>query len=94
MLTVYPGATSTPMMEPSKAGATEGFEYQPPESPAEAAADATVEAILDGNLTVVRGGQRRRDLNATNRQDPSTVDRMLAERKRLLENAVEAQISI
>ncbi len=90
MLTVYPGATSTPMMEPSKAGATEGFEYEPPE----AAADATVEAILDGNLTVVRGGQRRRDLNATNRQDPSTVDRMLAERKRPPENAVEAHTGI
>jgi len=90
VLTVYPGATSTPMMEPSKAGATEGFEYEPPE----AAADATVEAILDGNLTVVRGGQRRRDLNATNRQDPSTVDRMLAERKPLLENAVAAHTGI
>lgn len=90
MLTVYPGAMSTPMMEPSKAGATEGFEYGAPE----AVADAAVEAILDGSLTVVRGGQRRRDLIATNRQDPSTVDRMLAERKRLLENAVEAHSSI
>lgn len=30
VLTVYPGATSTPMMESSKAGAAEGFEYEPP----------------------------------------------------------------
>jgi uncharacterized oxidoreductase len=77
VLTVYPGATSTPMMESSKAGAAEGFEYEPPES----VADATVEAILDGSLTVVRGGQQRRDMIATNREDPSSVDRMLAERK-------------
>lgn len=77
VLTVYPGATSTPMMESSKAGAAEGFEYEPPES----VADVTVEAILDGSLTVVRGGQQRRDMIATNREDPSSVDRMLAERK-------------
>ncbi len=90
VLTVYPGATGTPMMESSKAGAAEGFEYEPPES----VADATVEAILDGSLTVVRGGQQRRDMIATNREDPSSVDRMLAERKPLLEKAVEAHSSL
>ncbi len=90
MLTVFPGSSSTPMMESGKAGAMEGFEYEPPE----AVADATVEAILDGSLTVVRGGQQRRDMIATNRQDPSSVDRMLAERKPLLEKAVEARCSI
>jgi len=90
VLTVYPSATSTPMMESSKAGPAEGFEYEPPES----VADATVEAILDGSLTVVRGGQQRRDMIATNREDPSSVDRMLAERKPLLEKAVEAHSSI
>ncbi len=87
MLTVYPGATSTPMAS-SKAGAAEGIEYQPPSRwPAPPSKPSWTAAV-------VRGGQQRRDLNATNRQDPSTVDRMLAERKRLLENAVEAQISI
>ncbi|MGI8946619.1 MAG: SDR family NAD(P)-dependent oxidoreductase, partial [Ornithinimicrobium sp.] len=83
VLTVYPGATSTPMMESSKAGAEEGFEYESPE----AVADATVDAILDGSLTVVRGGQRRRDMIATNREDPASVDQVLAERKPLLEKA-------
>ncbi len=82
------------MMQPSKAGAAQGFEYEPPESPADATADATVEAFLDGSLTILRGGQPRRHLNATNRQDPSTVDRMLAERQPLLENVVEAHSSI
>jgi uncharacterized oxidoreductase len=90
VLTVYPGATSTPMMESSKAGAAEGFEYELPESVAE----ATVEAILDGSLTVVRGGQQRRDMIAANREDPASVDRMLAERKPLLEKAVEAHSSL
>ncbi len=94
MLTVYPDATSTPMMQPSKAGAAQGFEYEPPESPADATAEATVEAILDGSLTILRGGQQRRDLNGTNRQDPSTVDRMLAERKPLLEKVVAAHTGI
>ena len=90
VLNVYPGATSTPMMESSKAGAAEGFEYESPE----AVAEATVEAILDGSLTVLRGGQRRRDMIALNREDPAAVDRMLAERKPLLEKAVEAHSSI
>lgn len=40
VLNVYPGATTTPMMESSKAGAAEGFAYESPE----AVAHATVEA--------------------------------------------------
>ncbi len=94
VLTVYPGATSTTMMTSGKAGAAQGFEYEPPESPADATAEATVEATLDGSLTILRGGQQRRDMIATNREDPSTVERMLTERKRPPENAVEAHSSI
>lgn len=90
VLTVYPGATSTPMMASSNAGAAEGFQYESPE----AVADATIEAIVDGSLTVVRGGQQRRDMITANREDPSSVDRMLAERKTLLEKAVHAHSSI
>jgi len=90
VLTVYPGATSTPMMESSNAGAAEGFEYESPE----AVADATISAMLDGSLTVVRGGQQRRDMIAMNRQDPASVDQLLAERKSLLEKAVETHSSL
>jgi uncharacterized oxidoreductase len=90
VLNVYPGATSTPMMESSNAGAAEGFEYESPE----AVADATVEGILDGSLTVVRGGQQRSQMIAMNREDPASVDRVLAERKPLLEKAVKAHSSI
>lgn len=90
VLTFYPGATSSPMMESSKAAAAEGFDDEPPES----VADAIVEAILEGGLTVVRGGQQRSDVIATNREDPSSVDRMLAEREPLLEQAVASHSSI
>ncbi len=90
VLTVYPGATSTPMMESSEAGAEEGFQYESPE----AVADATVEGILDGSLTVVRGGRKRSEMIAANRQDPASVDEMIAGRKDALEKAVEAHSSI
>ncbi|GAA2502709.1 SDR family NAD(P)-dependent oxidoreductase [Terrabacter carboxydivorans] len=90
VLTVYPGATSTPMMESSRAGAAEGFEYESPE----AVANATIDAILDGSLTLVRGGEQRRDMIAANLKDPAAVDRMLAERKPLLERAVESHSSL
>ena len=90
VLTVYPGATSTPMMESSKAGVEEGFEYESPE----AVADATVDAIRNGSLNVIRGGQQRSDMIATNREDPASVDQMLGERKALLESAVEGHSSM
>ncbi len=72
------------------ASAAEGFGYEPPE----VVAAATVDAILDGSLTIVRGGQQRRDMIAANRADPSSVDWMFAERKPLLEKAVQAHSCI
>lgn len=54
----------------------------------------TVEAILDGSLSLVRGGQRRLDTIATNRADPASVDRALAERKALSAKAVQTHSSI
>ncbi len=71
-------------------GAPVMTDFEPPEP----VAGATLEAILDGSLTVVRGGQERRDMIATNREDPASVDQMLAERKPLLERAVEEHSSI
>lgn len=55
VLNVFPGATSTPMMETSNAGAEHGFDYESPQ----AVAAATVAAMVDGSLTVVRGGESR-----------------------------------
>ncbi len=53
MLNVYPGATSTPVMDSSGAGPEHGFEYQT----AEDVAAATVAGMIDGSLTVVRGAR-------------------------------------
>lgn len=50
MLTVYSGATSTPMMETSKAGSEHGFDYERPDN----AATAALAAITDGSLAIIR----------------------------------------
>lgn len=89
-LTVYPGATSTPMMESSKIGAAEAFEHESPE----AVADATVAAVLDDSLTLARGGQQRPEIIVTKGEDPAPVYRTLAKRQALLEKAVEARSSL
>ncbi len=69
VLNVFPGATSTPMMETSKAGAEHGFDY---ESPEEVAA-ATIVGITDGSLAVIRGGETRAQMIALNRNDPAAA---------------------
>lgn len=84
VLTVYPGATRTPMMESSQAGPEHGFDYESPD----AVADAVVQGILDGELSVIRGGEERRRMITANRKDPASVDEMLAGRKDILEAAV------
>jgi short-subunit dehydrogenase len=90
VLTVYPGATRTAMMETSKAGPELGFDYESPD----AVAAAVVEAMIDGRISVVRGGETRSRMIAANRNDPATVDRMLAERKDSLEEAVSDHSSL
>lgn len=90
VLTVYPGATRTPMMESSKAGPEHGFDYESPEEVAE----AVVKAIIEGAIEVVRGGETRAQMIDLNRQDPLAVDRMLAERKDALEEAVAGHSSL
>lgn len=90
VLTVYPGATRTPMMETSNAGAEHGFDYESPDD----VAAAVIEAMADGRLSVTRGGETRSQMIATNRDDPAAIDRMLAERKEALEKAVAAHSSL
>lgn len=90
VLTVYPGATRTAMMETSKAGPEHGFDYESPG----AVAQAVVESMIDGRLSVIRGGETRSRMIAMNRDDPTAVDRMLAERKDALEEAVAAHSSL
>ncbi|WP_432484511.1 SDR family NAD(P)-dependent oxidoreductase [Kineococcus esterisolvens] len=90
VLNVYPGATSTPMMDSSRAGAEHGFEYES----AEDVAAATLAGIADGSLRVVRGGQRRRDAIVLDREDPAALDEVLAARKDALERAVATHSSL
>ncbi len=90
VLTVYPGATRTAMMESSKAGPEHGFDYEGPD----AVAEAVVEAMIDGHISVIRGGETRTRMIAMNRDDPASVDRMLAERKDALEEAVAGHSSL
>ncbi|WP_337063233.1 SDR family NAD(P)-dependent oxidoreductase [Kineococcus sp. G2] len=84
VLNVYPGATSTPMMESSRAGAEHGFEYES----AEDVAAAAIVGIGEDQLRVVRGGQTRRRMVELDRDDPAAVDALLAARKDALEEAV------
>ena len=90
VLNVFPGATSTPMMETSNAGAEHGFDYESPE----AVAAATVAGMVDGSLTVVRGGESRAQMIDLNRNDPAAVDLLLADRKPALEHAVAGHSSL
>jgi short-subunit dehydrogenase len=84
VLTVYPGATDTPMMQSSKAGPELGVVREPPE----AVADAIVQGIETNALQVVRGGEAREKMLILNREDPSALDRRFAGMKPALAAAV------
>lgn len=84
VLTVYPGATDTPMMASSKAGPELGFNRETPE----AVAQAIVEAIETDALEVMRGGEARAALVGLNRDNPSAVDERFSAMKQQLEQAV------
>jgi uncharacterized oxidoreductase len=90
VLTVYPGATSTPMMASSQAGPEHGFVYETPDE----VAAATIAGMADGSLTVIRGGERRRQMIDLNRADPVALDRQLAAGKTELEQAVTGHSSL
>jgi len=84
VMTAYPGATDTPMMASSRAGADQGFGR---ESAADVAA-AIVLGIEEEALQVVRTNEARAQMVALNRQDPAAVDARFAELKPALEEAV------
>ena len=90
VLTVYPGATTTPMMASSSAGPEHGFQYESPDD----VAAATVAGMVDGSLAVIRGGERRRRMVDLNRTDPGALDRQIATGKAELEKAVSGHSSL
>lgn len=84
VITVYPGATDTPMMRTSRAGPEVGFSKEPPE----AVAAAVVAGIAGDAFEVVRGGEVRAQMIALNRTDPLALDARFAALKPALAEAV------
>lgn len=84
VITVYPGATETPMMESNEAGPDLGFEYEPPE----AVADAIVAGLESGELEIVRGAEDRSEITQMSRERPRELDEQVARMKGELEAAV------
>ena len=84
VLTLYPGATDTPMMQSSKAGPELGFTREP----ADAVANALIEGIRENAFEVIRGGEARAKMIAANRDNPASIDERFLAMKPALEEAV------
>jgi uncharacterized oxidoreductase len=85
VLTIYPGATDTPMMKTNRAGSELGFSREP----ASAVADATIAGIETDAFEVVRGGEARAQMIALNRDNPTAIDERMLSMKPILEEAVK-----
>jgi uncharacterized oxidoreductase len=85
VMTVYPGATDTPMMQTSKAGPELGFTREP----AAAVADAVIAGIGEDAFEVIRGGEARAKMIALNRDDPAALDKRFSDLKPALAQAVK-----
>lgn len=90
VLTLYPGATDTPMMQSSKAGPELGFTREP----AEAVADALIGGIEADAFEVIRGGETRAKMIATNRDNPAAIDERFLTMKPALEEAVRGHSAL
>ena len=84
VMTVYPGATDTPMMRSSRAGPELGFTREP----ASAVAAAVIEGIEQDAFEVTRGGEARAKMIALNREDPAALDKRFLDLKPALAEAV------
>ena len=84
VMTVYPGATETPMMSSSRAGPELGFTRES----VGAVADAVIAGIEEGAFEVIRGGEARAKMIALNREDPAALDKRFLDLKPALLKAV------
>ena len=84
VMTVYPGATDTPMMRSSRAGPELGFTREP----ASAVAAAVIDGIEQDVFEVIRGGEARAKMIALNREDPAALDKRFLDLKPALSEAV------
>lgn len=84
VMTVYPGATDTPMMRSSRAGPELGFTREP----ASAVAAAVIEGMEQDAFEVIRGGKARAKMTALSREDPAALDKRFLDLKPALVEAV------
>jgi short-subunit dehydrogenase len=84
VMTVYPGATDTPMMETAGLGDKAGFDYDTPEG----VAQALLEGLEADELTVVRADDNNQGMIDMNRNNPRQLDDQVQEMKPALEEAV------
>ncbi len=85
VLTAYPGATDTPMMQSSRAGPELGFLREP----ASSVAEAILGGIEKNDFEVIRGGEVRAQMIALNRSDAAAVDARFLKLKPAMEEAVK-----
>ncbi|WP_168879318.1 SDR family NAD(P)-dependent oxidoreductase [Rhizobium sp. P28RR-XV] len=90
VLTLYPGATDTPMMRTSRAASELGFTREP----ASAVADALIDGIEANVFEVIRGGEARAKMIAANRDYPATIDERFMTMKPALEEAVSDHFAL
>ena len=90
VMTVYPGATDTPMMETNEGGPDLGFEYESPED----VAGALVAGLEAGELEVVRGAEDRSAMTRMTRENPRDLDEQVSQMKGDLEKAVSNHSSM
>lgn len=90
VMTVYPGATETAMMESNEAGPDLGFEYEPPED----VAISIVTGVESGEIEIVRGAEGRSEITEMSRERPRELDEQVAHMKDELEAAVANHRSI
>jgi len=84
VMTVYSGATETPMMESNEAGPDLGLEYESPED----VAAALVAGVESEELEIVRGAEDRSEITEMSRAQPRELDEQVAQMKKELEAAV------
>jgi uncharacterized oxidoreductase len=90
VMTVYPGATDTPMMRSSRAGPELGFTREP----ASVVALAVIEGIEQNAIEVIRGGEARAKMIILNLQDPAALDKRFLDLKPALAEAVRDHSSL
>ena len=84
VMTVFPRATDTPMMETAGLGEQVGFDYDTPED----VAQALLEGLESDQLTVNRADDNSQAMIEANQENPRELDKQIQDMKPKLEAAV------